>query len=95
MEPYILVTERLGLRQWVAADLQPFIDMNADPVVMKYFPATLTSSETTAMLQRIRHHFDIHHFGLFAVENKATQEFIGFTGFAIPAFKSFFTPVLK
>jgi [ribosomal protein S5]-alanine N-acetyltransferase len=95
MNTYILTTERLGLRRWIESDTEPFAKMNQDPDVMKYFPKTLTGDETKEMLQRINQHFDKFGFGLFAVENKLTEEFIGFTGFYIPAFESFFTPCIE
>lgn len=36
-----LHTERLLMRQWQDADREPFAAMNADPMVMRYFPAPL------------------------------------------------------
>ena len=69
--------------------------MNQDAEVMKYFPKTLTDQETAEMVQRIRLHFEKHHFGLFAVENRLTKEFIGYTGFYVPTFESFFTPCVE
>lgn len=95
MSPYILSTERLGLRRWIESDILPFIKMNRDAAVMKYFPKTLTEIETVALIQRINEHFHKNGFGLFAVEDKSTREFIGFTGFSIPAFDAFFTPCIE
>jgi [ribosomal protein S5]-alanine N-acetyltransferase len=95
MNSYILSTERLGLRRWIDSDITPFAEMNADADVMEYFPKTLTYSETLEMVQRINLHFDKNNFGLFAVEDKITKEFIGFTGFSIPTFDSFFTPCVE
>ncbi len=95
MSCYIISTERLGLRRWIESDLIPFTQMNKDVEVMKYFPTTLTDKETFAMVQRINLHFDKNSFGLFAVENKLTGQFIGFTGFAIPTFDAFFTPCIE
>ena len=53
---------------------------------MKYFPQKLSADETWEMVKRINLHFDKNNFGLFAVEEKLTNRFIGFTGFAIPTF---------
>ena len=36
-----LATERLRLRHWRDADREPFAALNADPVVMEYYPAPL------------------------------------------------------
>lgn len=91
----MIYTERLGLRRWIESDIKPFTEMNKDVDVMKYFPKTLTDTETFEMVQRINVHFDKNNFGLFAVENKPTRQFIGFTGFAVPTFDSFFTPCIE
>ena len=95
MDSYILTTERLGLRRWIDSDVNPFAEMNQDAEVMKYFPRTLTEQETAEMVQRIRVHFEKYQFGLYAVENKLTKEFIGYTGFYVPTFESFFTPCVE
>ena len=95
MSSYIIETKRLGLRRWIESDIQPFAQMNQDGAVMKYFPGILTEDETYEMEKRINLHFDKNSFGLFAVEEKLTGRFIGFTGFAIPTFDSFFTPCIE
>jgi len=95
MSSYIISTERLGLRRWIEPDVKPFAEMNKDADVMKYFPKLLTDRETFEMVQRINLHFDKNNFGLFAVEHKLTKQFIGFTGFNIPAFDTFFTPCVE
>ena len=95
MTSYILSTERLGLRRWIDADIAPFIEMNKDAAVMKFFPKMLTDTETMEMLERINLHFEKNNFGLFAVENKSTKQFIGYTGFSIPQFEDFFTPCVE
>ncbi len=95
MNSHTLSTLRLNLRKWIDSDTQPFIEMNKDAEVMKYFPSTLTEAETLKMIERINLGFEKNGFGLFAVENKLTKEFIGFTGFAIPTFEAFFTPCVE
>ncbi|MBS1757336.1 MAG: GNAT family N-acetyltransferase [Bacteroidetes bacterium] len=91
----VIITERLYLRRWIESDTQQFIEMNNDPEVMQYFPNKLTDTESLDLLKRINNSFDCNGFGLFAVEKKETNEFIGFTGFAIPKFKMFFTPCVE
>ncbi len=95
MNSLIMTTERLNLRNWIDSDIKAFAEMNRDPEVMKYFPKTYSEEETLAMVHRIRLHFDKNGFGLYAVENKMTGDFIGFTGFSIPTFESFFTPCVE
>src|SRR5664279_1898915 len=95
MSSYIISTEGLGLRRWIDPDIKPFTEMNKDPAVMKYFPSLLTDQETFEMVQRVNRHFKKNNFGFFAVENKITKQFIGFTGFNIPTFDAFFTPCVE
>jgi RimJ/RimL family protein N-acetyltransferase len=89
---YILSTPRLGLRKWIDSDLEPFVRMNEDPEVMRYFPRPMTAEESKVFISRIEKFFHEHGYGLFAIEVKATGEFIGYTGFAEPRFEAWFTP---
>ena len=88
-------TKRLILRAWRDSDIPAFAAMNQDPKVMAFFPATLNSDATKALVKRIREHFNTHGFGLFAVEIKATGELIGFVGLMIPTFSAHFTPCVE
>ncbi|MBI4908865.1 MAG: GNAT family N-acetyltransferase [Acidobacteria bacterium] len=88
-------TPRLLIRGWRNSDRAPFAAMNADPEVMRYFPALLTLEETDAMLERNRAHFARHGFGLWAVELKGPGEFVGFIGLSVPAFEAHFTPCVE
>jgi ribosomal-protein-alanine N-acetyltransferase len=76
-----LETGRLILRDWRQTDRVPFAEMNADPEVMRYFPATQSREQSDAAADRICSHFAAHGFGLFALEEKDSGAFIGFTGF--------------
>ena len=66
--------------------------MNADPYVMKYFPYLMTKEQTMVMIERIKTHFEKNGFGLYAVDELATGQFIGFIGFSTATFESDFTP---
>jgi RimJ/RimL family protein N-acetyltransferase len=46
----ILKTERLELRPWREADLEPFAALNADPEVMRFMPAPLTRAASDALI---------------------------------------------
>ena len=74
-------SERLIFRDWKEEDLSEFRKMNADPIVMEYFPSTLTHSETDAFYVRIKENMQRVGYGLYAVEVKETGAFIGFIGF--------------
>ena len=91
----MLKTERLILRNWRAADRHPFAQMNADPHVMEFMPATLSSSESDSLADRIEDHMQTYGFGLFAAELRASESFIGYIGLAIPSFQAAFTPCVE
>jgi RimJ/RimL family protein N-acetyltransferase len=94
-EQIFIESPRLLLRSWKDSDTNSYIKMNLDPVVMKYFPQPLSTKETLDHLQRIKQHFVTYKYGLFALELKEENRFIGFTGFSHPSFDSFFTPCVE
>ncbi len=75
-----LRTDRLVMRRWRESDREPYAALNADPGVMRYFPATLSRVASDASVDRMEDLFDRQGFGLWALEVAATAEFIGFTG---------------
>lgn len=92
---YVFESPRLGFRTWKESDKAPFSKMNANEEVMKYFPKTLSSTESDAFVDRINEHFREKGYGLWAVEIKETKELIGFIGFSIATFDSDFTPCIE
>ncbi|WP_367898076.1 GNAT family N-acetyltransferase [Leptospira sp. WS58.C1] len=91
----MLETSRLLLRKWRKEDLEPFSRMNSHPSVMKFFPKLLDKSETEKLTLRINRHWEKFGFGLFALEEKLSGIFFGFTGLMYTNFNSFFTPALE
>jgi len=73
-------TERLLMRRWRPGDRDAYAAMNADPQVMRYFPATMSRAESDAHVDRVEDLFDRQGFGLWALEVTQTGQFIGFTG---------------
>ena len=73
-------TERLLMRRWRDSDRAPFAAMNADPEVMRYFPAPQEHAESDRSIDRFEQRFDEQGFGLWALEVLVTGDFIGFTG---------------
>jgi len=69
--------------------------MNADPVVMEYYPSILARSESDAFVDRIEDHFDHEGFGLWAVEVTDTSEFAGYVGLWPATFEAHFTPAVE
>ncbi len=83
--PWQRPTDRLLLRRWSPADREPFAALNADPEVMRHFPAPLDRVASDALADRADAMFESHGHGLWAVERRDTNEFIGFTGLALMA----------
>ena len=72
-------TPRLVLRQWLAADRQPFAALNADPSVTEYL-LPLTGSGERRAGPGLAAGIDEHGWGFWAVEAPGVAPFIGFVG---------------
>jgi len=90
-----ILTERLLLRTWRESDLAPFAELNADPVVMEHFPATMTREESDAMVARIEASHAENGHCFYAAELRATGEFMGFIGLHRPVWEAHFTPCVE
>src|SRR4051812_27470717 len=75
-----LVTARLRMRRWQFVDRACFATMNADPEVMRYFPARLDRAASDALVDRIESRFEAQGFGLWALERRDDRVFLGFAG---------------
>lgn len=80
VERFQLQTERLLLRHWTDQDLLPFAKLNADPAVMEFFPEALEREQSDALAAEIRRRMDANGWGMWTVEVKASQQFVGFVG---------------
>jgi RimJ/RimL family protein N-acetyltransferase len=94
MEPE-LRTSRLVLRRWRDTDRASFAALNADPVVMEHFPATLRREESDDLADRIAAGLDERGWGLWAVEIPGTVAFAGFIGLNPATFAAPFTPAVE
>ncbi len=83
------------LRRWLAADLEPFAALNADPRVAEHLPTPLSREQSEAFVARIEAHFVQHGFGLWAVEIRDAASFAGFLGLSTPRFEAHFTPSVE
>lgn len=90
-----LVTDRLCLRQWRDADLAPFAALNADPEVMRYFPAPLTQAQSDELAGFIHGVIEREGWGLWAVQVTDGPSFIGFVGLNRATFDAHFTPAVE
>jgi len=79
MKP-IITTERLVLRQWLESDKPLLTEMNKDPVVMEFFPELWSESRSMFFFDAFFAKIEKQGFGFWAVEERATGDFIGFVG---------------
>ncbi|ACA18873.1 GCN5-related N-acetyltransferase [Methylobacterium sp. 4-46] len=76
--PGALAAEGFCLRRWRRADDAPFAALNADPEVMRFFPAPKSRRESEAEARALDRRFEQDGFGPWALEARGT--FVGFVG---------------
>jgi RimJ/RimL family protein N-acetyltransferase len=83
-----LVTPRLRLRRWCAADEAPMAAINRDPEVTRYLNRPVDEQAIDTFFTVVTEHWDRHDFGFYAVESREAGHhgFIGFVGVAYPTF---------
>ena len=88
MERQSIETERLLLRRWKAEDVEPYAAICADPDVMRWIGngKPRTAKQCAEAVERFEQDWQKHGFGLFAVELRQSNHFVGFTGLSIPEF---------
>ncbi len=69
--------------------------MNANPLVMRYFPKVVSPDESDDLMARIQTHFDEFGYGFYAAESKASGEFFGFIGLKQVSFDASFAPAVE
>jgi RimJ/RimL family protein N-acetyltransferase len=89
----VLATERLIMRPWRDADIDPFTAICNDPVVMEFFPKLQTRDEVVASLERVNAKIATDGFGFWAVDHD--DELIGFCGISRVGFDAHFTPAVE
>lgn len=88
-------TPRLAFRAWQDRHRAPFAAMNADPEVMRYFPALLSADQTNAGVDIWCRQFADQGWSNWAVELRDTGEFIGFIGLSVPRRQLPFSPCVE
>ena len=94
-KPLELKTARLVLRVWREEHRAPFAEMNRDPEVMRYFPALITPDQSNASVDYWLSLFAERGFGMWAVELRASREFLGFIGLSVPRAALPFAPCVE
>jgi len=92
MKNYTIKTKRLGLRNWIDEDIEPFAKICADKRVMEFFPSMWTLKQTTDFIKRMKVHYKEYGFCYFAVDRLDTNEFIGFIGLMHQNYETSFAP---
>lgn len=90
-----LETPRLRLLVWQERHVAPFAALNADPEVMRYFPSTQDETQTRASVEAWQGQFAERGWSNWAVETRATGEFIGFVGLSVPRRALPFSPCVE
>lgn len=85
-ENILMETERLLLRTWQDKDVDPFAEMCADPVVMRYFPDVMTREKCEHLIVRCIEKQEQDGFSMAPVEVRSTGEFLGFVGLNTPTY---------
>ena len=85
-------TQRIVFRKWTDRDIDDFSAMNLDPEVMQFYPSLLSREQTEVSMGAIKNQFEKMGYGLYVVEHRSTNQFMGYIGFSTPSFESFFTP---
>lgn len=76
----IVETERLIMRPLETIDLRPMEVMNADPHIMRFFPAPFDSEATKGQFNRFVAHENEHGFSIYAARSKEDGGFVGLIG---------------
>lgn len=75
-----IFTERLILRGWQDSDLRPWAAMNADPQVREHLGPLLSAEDAAASMRNFQTGLEANGFGIWAVQVRSSNDFIGFAG---------------
>ena len=85
-------TERLILRTWKDEDALPYFKINQDQKVIEFLPGSLTMDQVNDFMSRMAIHQEKFGYSLLAVEEKKSDELLGFIGLNYTDFPAPFTP---
>lgn len=88
-------TDRLLLRSWKDDDILPFYEMGQDPRVMEYFPSLWTMDMIKDFISRMTIQLVDNDYTLWSVEERSSQQFIGFVGLNKTNWETPFTPNIE
>ncbi len=92
-----LETPRLRFRAIGPDDVDRLLDLDSDPEVMRYIGSgdTRTREQAAAAILAFESVWEEKSYGLFAVELLGSNQLIGFTGLAEPAFLPEIMPAVE
>lgn len=93
--PIEIITERLLLRMWKSSDRDPYAALNVDPVVMRFFAGLQSREWSDRDFDRWGAELNDRGWSNWAVETRATGQFIGFIGLSIPRRALSFMPCVE
>jgi RimJ/RimL family protein N-acetyltransferase len=73
-------TERLRLRGWSEADLDPCADMLADPDTARFIGGACGRDDAWRRMAAFIGHWHLRGYGMWALEEKASGRFLGWCG---------------
>ena len=74
-------------------DIGAFAELNANPLVMEFFPRLWSLGESHSALDRVQSEFTEREFAVYALETHG--EFPGIVGLSVPSFEAHFTPAVE
>ncbi len=91
----VIETARLSLRTWKEQDADDYFQMNQDAKVIEFLRGPLTLEQVKDFIAGSNKQFEERGYTLWAVELKATGEFIGFIGLNYTDWPAHFTPAVE
>ncbi len=79
-------TERLILRDWREDDVEPFVALSSDPVVMRFYSAIPPRERIVDWMWAMSAKLAAGSLGFLAAELKENGRFVGFVGLNYPIF---------
>jgi RimJ/RimL family protein N-acetyltransferase len=80
---WVIQTERLGLREMTAADIDDMARMLGDPLVMRYYERPYTRDEAAEWIDKSIRLYADKGYGMWAVHRLDTGEFVGDCGLTL------------
>ena len=79
-QPLPLLTDHLRLRPLTLHDVDPLLAILGDAATMRWYPKPYERDGVISWIERARDSYEANGFGLLAVEERTTGEFLGDCG---------------